>query len=78
MSSSITSCLLDATDETYENTVVWSNQQIFNRLEFQFEMLYTGPELKNERLNYVYAFKVGIVTGDVFVQVYNYQGGIVE
>ena len=41
-------------------------------------MLYTGPELKNERLNYVYAFKVGIVTGDVFVQVYNYQGGIVE
>jgi len=41
-------------------------------------MLYTGPELKNERPNYVYAFKVGIVTGDVFVQVYNYQGGLVE
>ena len=70
--------LLDATNETYENTIVWSNQQVFNKLDFQFEMLYTGPELENERPIYVHDFEVGIVTGDVSVQIYNHQGGMVD
>ncbi|XP_052799140.1 uncharacterized protein LOC128230732 [Mya arenaria] len=64
--------LLDATDETLSNTIVWSNQQTFNYLSFEFETRYVEPSQMPERPTYVHSFEYGIIGAEVNVMVYNY------
>ncbi|KAH3716928.1 uncharacterized protein LOC127855528 [Dreissena polymorpha] len=62
---------LDATDEDPQKRVVWSNQQVFNYLSFQFEARYVEPQTMPERPTYVHGFKYGIVGGEVEVNVFD-------
>ncbi|KAH3717275.1 hypothetical protein DPMN_060057 [Dreissena polymorpha] len=64
---------LDATDEDPQKRVVWSNQQVFNYLSFQFEARYVEPQTMPERPTYVHDFKYGIVGGKVEVKVFDFK-----
>ena len=59
---------LDATNTT-DTQIIWSNQQRFNVLEFQFESLFVPPENLPERPNYVHYSGFGIVGGQIEVNV---------
>ncbi|XP_053374452.1 uncharacterized protein LOC123532684 isoform X3 [Mercenaria mercenaria] len=65
--------LLDGTDETPGKLIVWSNQRVFNEMEFQFETTYEPPEPLTERPAYVHSTRVGITEGTVFLRVLNYK-----
>ena len=58
--------LLDGTNET-SGFPVWSNQNRFNRLSFEFESDYEQPEDLPDRPLYVHDMKLGIVKADVDV-----------
>ncbi|XP_052223457.1 uncharacterized protein LOC127839217 isoform X2 [Dreissena polymorpha] len=64
--------LLDATDEDPQKRVVWSNQQVFNYLSFEFEARYVEPQTMPARPTYVHDFKYGIVGGKVDVKVFDF------
>ena len=59
---------LDGTNNTDTETI-WSNQQRFNTLEFQFESLFTPPDNLPMRPNYVHSSGFGIVHSQITVNV---------
>ncbi|XP_060598180.1 uncharacterized protein LOC132751968 isoform X3 [Ruditapes philippinarum] len=65
--------LLDGTDETMRNLIVWSNQRVFNIMRFTFEVSYEPPEPLAERPVYVHETKVGITEGKVLLRVLDYK-----
>ncbi|XP_045170153.2 uncharacterized protein LOC123532684 isoform X7 [Mercenaria mercenaria] len=64
---------LDGTDERNGQLVVWSNQRIFNEMDFRFETTYEQPELLPERPGYVHSTKVGITEGSVSLRVLDFK-----
>ncbi|XP_060598183.1 uncharacterized protein LOC132751969 isoform X2 [Ruditapes philippinarum] len=65
--------LLDGTNETMDNLIVWSNQRVFNIMHFKFEVSYEPPEPLADRPVYVHKSAVGITEGKVLLRVLNYR-----
>lgn len=60
--------ILDGTNKSDTDTI-WSNQQRFNTLEFQFESLFIQPEKLPMRPVYVHSSAFGIVSGQIAVNI---------